>query len=64
MLMFGITFLLYLLKISARKGIWFNLRTADPVAHKIAITYQRHYRKVTKALNCRDAKVYPMCRAS
>ena len=64
--MFGISFLLFIMKMSAPKGIWYNLRTADPVAHKIAITYQRYYRKVMKAkldltflLKCRDAKVYP-----
>ena len=66
MFMFGIAFMLYLIKISAPKGIWYNLRTADPVAHKVAITYQRHYRKVMKAQadiqflkKCRDAEVYP-----
>ena len=64
--MFGICFILYFIKVSAPKGIWYNLRTADPAAHKVAITYQRHYRKVMKAeldikylLRCRDAKVYP-----
>ena len=63
---FGITFVLYILKISAPKGIWFNLRTADPAAHKVAITYQRHQRKVMKAemdlkflLQCRDSRVFP-----
>ena len=67
MFLFGIAFLLYFIRISAPKGIWFNLRTADPAAHKVAITYQRHYRKVMKAeldvkflLRCRDAKVYPV----
>ena len=66
MQLFGICFLLYILKISAPKGIWFNLRTADPAAHKVAITYQRHYRRIMKAemdlkflLACRDDSVYP-----
>ena len=63
---FGISFILYLLKISAPKGIWFNLRIADPAAHKVAITYQRHHQKAMKAemdlkflLRCRDENVYP-----
>ena len=66
MQLFGICFLLYILKISAPKGIWFNLRTADPAAHKVAITYQRHYKRIMKAemdlkflLICRDDGVYP-----
>ena len=66
MQLFGICFLLYILKISAPKGIWFNLRTADPAAHKVAITYQRHYKRIMKAemdlkflLTCRDDSVYP-----
>ena len=63
---FGISFVLFLLKISAPKGIWFNLRIADPAGHKVAITYQRHHKKLMKAemdlkflLRCRDASVYP-----
>ena len=63
---FGITLILYILKLSAPKGIWFNLRTADPAAHKVAITYQRHHRKEMKAemdlkflLQCRESKVFP-----
>ena len=51
---------------SAPKGIWFNLRIADPAEHKVAITYQRHYRKLIEAemdtkflLRCRDESVYP-----
>ena len=65
-MLFGITFILFILKISAPKGIWYNLRTADPDAHKYAITYQRHNRKINKAeldleflLNCRNTEVYP-----
>ena len=63
---FGICFLFYIMKISAPKGLWFNLRMADPAAHKVAITYQRHHHKVMKAemdlkflLKCRDECVYP-----
>ena len=66
MQLFGICFLLYILKISAPKGIWYNLRTADPAAHKVAITYQRHYRRIMKAemdlkflFICRDESMYP-----
>ena len=64
--LFGICFILYMMKISAPKGLWYNLRTADPVAHKAAIAYQRHYQRLMKAeldlkflLNCRDQKLYP-----
>ena len=65
-MLFGITFILYFLKLSAPKGLWFNLRTADPAAHKYAITYQQHNRKLMKAeldlkflLNCKDLDIYP-----
>ena len=64
--LFGICFLLYILKLSAPKGLWFTLRTADPAAHKVAITYQRHQQRLMKSeldlkflLNCRDQEVYP-----
>ena len=58
--------MLYILKLSAPKGLWFSLRTADPAARKVAITYQRHQQRLMKAeldlkflLNCRDQEVYP-----
>ena len=64
--LFGICFLLYILKISAPKGLWYSLRTADPAAHKAVIAYQRHNQRLMKAemdlkflLTCRDENVFP-----
>ena len=64
--LFGLCFLLYIIKISAPKGMWYTLRTADPVAHKAAIAYQRRQQRLMKAeldlkflLECRDKKLFP-----
>ena len=64
--MFGIAFILYMIRLSAPKGLWYNLRTADPVAHKAAIAYQRRQQRLMKAeldlkflLGCRDQKIFP-----
>ena len=46
--MFGIAFILYMIRLSAPKGLWYNLRTADPVAHKAAIAYQRRQQKIVE----------------
>ena len=64
--LFGLCFLLYIIKISAPKGLWYTLRTANPIAHKAAIAYQRRHQRLKKAeldlkflLECRDKKIFP-----
>ena len=66
MLMFGLFFVLYLVKLSVGNGFWSNLRVADPVTHRNAITLQRSSRKLKKAeldlkflRNCCDNNVHP-----
>ena len=65
MLMFGLFFVFYFVKLSVGNGFWSNLRAADPVTHGNAITLQRSSRKLKKAefdlkclLNCRDNNVH------
>ena len=66
MLMFGLFFVLYFVKLSVGNGFWSNLRVADAVTHRNAITLQRSSRKLQKAeldlkffMNCRDNNVHP-----
>ena len=65
MLLFGLFFVLYFVKLSVGNGFWSNLRVADPVTHRNAITLQRSSRKLKKAeldlkflMNCRDNNVH------
>ena len=65
-MIFGIAFLLFALKLSAPKGIWYTLRRDNPTTHKIVISYQRECEKLTKAeaalvflYNCKSNGVCP-----
>ena len=49
-----------------RKGFWTNLRKSDPGTHKLAVQYQRSWRRLSKAeldltflRDCKKAEVYP-----
>ena len=62
--LFGITLVLYLLKLSAGKGFWKNLRNADEPSHKIAVIYERVCKKLQAAeyalkflIQCRDEDI-------
>ena len=66
MFIFGVCFVLYLVKLSAGKGFWTNLQKSDPVTHKLAVQYQRSLRRLSKAeldraflRDCKKAEVYP-----
>ena len=65
-MIFEISFLLFILKLSAPKGLWYSLRRDNPTLHKIVISYQREYEKLAKAeaalgylYNCKSKDVYP-----
>ena len=64
--LFGITLVLYLLKLSAGKGFWKNLRNAGEPSHKIAVIYERACKKLQAAeyalkflIQCRDEDISP-----
>ena len=66
MLLFGICFLLYFIKLSGTKGFWYNLRRTDTEVHKAAKLYQKALRKQKKAkhdidflLKCKTQNVFP-----
>ena len=66
MLLFGVCFVLYFIKLSAGKGFWTNLRKSDPDTHKLAVQYQRSLHRLTKAeldldflRKCKKSDVYP-----
>ena len=63
---FGLTFILFVLKISAGKGFWFNLRMTDNAVYKIAIQLERSMKKYEKCkldieflCRCRDTNINP-----
>ena len=65
-MIFEISFLLFMIKLSAPKGIWYSLRRDNPTAHKIVISYQRECERLAKAeaalgflYNCKSNGVYP-----
>ena len=47
--LFGLTFVLYLLKLSAGNGFWKNIRSADEQAYKVAVTFERLNKKLLSA---------------
>ena len=49
MLIFGLCFVLYFLKLSAGIGFWSKFRRTDPQLHQVAIKYQRSLRRSAKA---------------
>ena len=66
MLIFGVCFLLYFLKLSGVNGFWSNLRNTDKDTHQTAKAYQKTLKKYMKAkhdvnfLNqCKQEKVFP-----
>ena len=66
MKIFGITFLLYLLKISDGEGFWINYRNTDTQSYQQAVKVQKIYKKLTRCelaikflVRCRDAGVFP-----
>ena len=65
-LIFGVWFLLYFLKLSGVNGFWSNLRNTDKEIHEAAKTYQKTLKKYMKAnhdvnfLNqCKQEKDFP-----
>ena len=66
MSLFGLTFLLYFLKLSAGNGFRNNLRNADKKLYKETIKVERLLLNLKKyecnlsfLIKCRDANVYP-----
>ncbi|XP_066931457.1 uncharacterized protein [Clytia hemisphaerica] len=64
--LFGISFVLFYLKLSAGNGFWINLRAADENLYKIATTVERLEKKLKRyeaslnfLINCRDQNVFP-----
>jgi hypothetical protein len=64
--LFGITFVLFLLKLSAGKGFWKNFRIADETSYKLSVTYERVSKKLQAAehavkflVQCRDEDISP-----
>ena len=49
MLIFGVCFLLYFLKLSGVNGFWSNLRNTDKDTHQAAKAYQKTLKKYMKA---------------
>ena len=65
-MIFELSFSLFLIKLSAPKGIWYSLRRDNLAAHKIVIWYQRECERLAKAetalgflYNCKSNGVYP-----
>ena len=46
--LFGLSFLLFILKWSAGKGFWYQLRVTDKRTFKKAITVERTHKKVAR----------------
>ena len=66
MQIFGITFLLYFLKMSEGQGFWINYRNTDQQSYQQAVKVQKTYKKLTRCelaikflVRCRDADVFP-----
>ena len=66
MLIFGLCFILYFLKLSAGIGFWTKFRRTDPQLHEVAIKYQRSLRRLEKARldlkflhDCKKNQVFP-----
>ena len=66
MLIFGLCFVLYFLKLSAGIGFWSKLRRTNPQLHQVAIKYQRSLGILAKAqldlkflYDCKENKVFP-----
>ena len=66
MLLFGVCFILYFLKLSSIYGFWGNLRRTDKDTHVLAKSYQKILRKWMKAKNdinflheCKTNDIYP-----
>ena len=66
MQIFGLTFVLYLLKWSDGRGFWSNYRDSDNESYKQAIKTQRIFKKLTRCeeaikfmKKCRDTNVFP-----
>ena len=63
---FGLSFLLYFLKMSDGQGFWINYRNTDEESHQQAVKVQRIYKKLARCelaikflVRCRDANVFP-----
>ena len=63
---FSLAFILFVLKLSAGKGFWFNLRTTDFNNYKLAIKLERTTKKYEKCkldigflCKCRDTNIVP-----
>ena len=64
--LFGITLVLYLLKLSVGQGFWKNFRNADETSYKISVKYERVRKKLQAAeialkflIQCRDEDILP-----
>ena len=64
--LFGLSFLLFVLKLSTGTKFWFNLRNDNPVIYKKAVVVERFAKKISKQeldiqflVTCRDEYVYP-----
>ena len=67
MLLFGLVFVLFYMRLSDSSGIWKSLRTTDKTLHKVAVLYQKSLSKLEKEkldinfLNrCKDTNVFPI----
>ena len=63
---FGLSFLLYFLKMSDGQGFWINYRNTDEESYQQAVKVQRIYKKLARCelaikflVRCRDANVFP-----
>ena len=66
MQLFGLSFLLYFLKLSDGKGFWYNMRNSDNTAYRAAIAFERASKRLRKATldlkfmyRCRDENLHP-----
>ena len=66
MYLFGLTFVLFLLKLPAGNGFWKNIRSTDEQAYKVAVTFERLNKKLMSAelalrflYRCRDEDLHP-----
>ena len=49
MLLFGLVFVLFYIRLSCSSGVWKSLRTTDRALHKVAVLYQKSLLKLEKA---------------
>ena len=64
--LYGLTFVLYYLKLSDGHGFWRNIRLSDPDCYRAAVDLERASKKLSKAklnlvflYNCRDEDLHP-----